>query len=132
MSEQSNIAVVQDLYASLGKADMAHVQQELLHDQAAVQVPGQHPHAGTHRGSKNAVEFFTKMRGASSEMSLEPQTIAAAGDQVMALVQVRGQRKGKNKTIDTRDVHVFTVSNGKITQFRSFHGDQNATDDYLS
>jgi hypothetical protein len=131
MSEQSNISTVQGLYAALNKGDMKQVQADLLHDQVSLHIPGRHPLARKHEGKQNVIGFFTGVRGKLSDVSVVPETIAATGDQVLAAVRVQGRRNGK-QAFDSRDVHVFTVAAGKITEIRSYSGDQQASDAVLS
>jgi ketosteroid isomerase-like protein len=126
MSEQSNISVVQDLYAALSKGDTA----QFLDGQVSLRVSGSHPFAGEHTGAQSVASYFSSVQGLAGDITVEPETIAASGDQVFAAIHVQGHRSGR--TLDTRDVQVFTVTNGKITQITNYAGDQQAKNDFFS
>jgi len=134
MSEQSNITLVQDLYDALNKGDTARVSEDLLHDQAKLHVPGKHPLSKAHSGKGNVVGFFGGIRQIATDVQVEPETIAASGDKVLAVVRIRGNRTGHSgpSSIDTRDVHVFTVTDGKVAEISTFAGDQHTTDAFLA
>jgi ketosteroid isomerase-like protein len=131
MSEQSNIAIVQDLYAALSKGDTAHVSGALLDGQVSLHVSGSHHQfAHEHTGNQDVASYLSSIQGLSGDIKVEPETVAASGDQVLAVIHVQGHRAGR--ALDTREVQVFTVTNGKITQITNYAGDQSAKDSFFS
>ncbi|HEV2636333.1 MAG TPA: nuclear transport factor 2 family protein [Actinocrinis sp.] len=132
--EQSNIAIVQDLYASLSKGDTAHVQEALLDDQVLLQVSGSHhSHAREHTGSQDTASYVPFVQSLASDVTIEPETIAAAGDQVFAVLHIQGHRTdAPSRALDVREVQVFTLANGKITQVTNYSGDQQAKDEFFA
>ena len=51
-------------------------------------------------------------------------------DVVVALVTVRAERSGRAAAF--QEVHVWRVSDGKITEFREFQGDEREEDRFWS
>ena len=134
MSEQANISIVRDLYAALGKGDAAHIRELLLDDQVRLHVSGgHHQFAHEHTGKHNVASYFSSVQGLSGDITVEPETIAASGDRVLAVIHVQGHRADKpDSVLDVRDAQAFTVTNGKITHIQNYAGDQRAKDDFFS
>jgi ketosteroid isomerase-like protein len=133
MSEQSNISVVQNLYAALSKGDTTQVRDLLLDDQVRLHVSGSHPFAHEHTGNQDVASYFSSIQGLAGDITVEPETVAASGDQVFAVIHVQGHRSGTpGRALDVRDVQVFTVTDGKVTQITNYAGDQQAKDAFFS
>jgi ketosteroid isomerase-like protein len=134
MSDQSNIAIVRDLYAALSKGDTAHVSEVLLDDQVRLNVAGSHhSFAHEHTGKQNVASYLSSIQSLAGDITVEPETVAASGDQVLAVIHVQGHRTDTpSRALDVRDVQVFTVTGGKITQVTNYAGDQQAKDDFFS
>lgn len=132
--EQSNIAIIQDLYASLSKGDTAHVKELLQDDQVRLNVSGSHhPLAHEHTGTEDVASYFASVQGLVGAVTIESESLAASGDQVFALIHVQGSRTDTpGRTLDVREVQVFTVTDGKITQITNYAGDQQAKHDYFA
>ncbi len=130
MSEQSNISVVQDLYASLSNGDTAHV-QTLLDGGVSLQVSGSHhQYAHEHTGGQDVAAYLSSIQGLAADITISPETVAASGDQVLALIRVQGSRSGR--ALDVREVQVVTLADGKITQITNYAGDQQAKNDFFA
>ena len=54
----------------------------------------------------------------------------ANDEHAVALMQATASRQGKQ--LDLRDVTVYHIRNGKVTEFWSFAEDQRATDEFWS
>jgi len=134
MSEQSNISIVRDLYDALSKGDRAYVRETLLDDRVQLHVSGSHhSFAHEHTGRQDVASYFSSIQTLAGDITLEPETIAASGDQVLAVVHVQGHRSDKpGRALDIREVQAFTVTNGKITRIANYAGDQRAKDDFFS
>jgi ketosteroid isomerase-like protein len=133
MSEQSNISTVQELFAALNKGDLTHVEEEFLHDQVNVHVPGQHPLASKHVGKQNVLDFYSSARKQTEEVTFEIEAIAAAGNQVLVELHIQARRTRETPaTLDMHGMNAITFANGKITEIRQYTGDQHATDTYLT
>lgn len=133
MSEQSNISTVKDLFAALNRGDLTHVEEEFLHDEVNVHVPGKHPLASKHIGKQNALGFYRNVRTQTEEVTFEIEAIAAAGNQVLVELHIQARRtSGNPATLDLHGMNAITFANGKITEIRQYTGDQHATDTYLT
>jgi ketosteroid isomerase-like protein len=133
MSEQSNIAVVQDLFAALNKGDITHVEEAFLHDEVSVHVPGQHSLARKHVGKQNVLGFYSGVRSQTEKVTFEIDSIAAAGNQVLVELHIQaGRTGGSPATVDLRGMNAITFTDGKIAEIRQYTGDQPALDAYLA
>jgi ketosteroid isomerase-like protein len=133
MSEQSNISIVQDLYAALSSGDTTRV-SGILGDQVSLHVSGSHhPFAHQHTGNQNVASYLSSIQTLAGDIKVAPEAVAASGDQVFAVIHVQGHRTDTpSRALDVRDVQVFTVTDGKITQVTNYAGDQQAKDDFFS
>jgi ketosteroid isomerase-like protein len=133
MSEQSNISTVQDLFAALNRGDLTHVEEEFLHDEVNVHVPGQHPLASKHVGKQSVLGFYRGVRSQTEEVTFEIESIAAAGNQVLVELHIQARRtREAPATLDAHGMNAITFADGKITEIRQYTGDQHATDSYLT
>src|ERR1700722_20210271 len=103
MSEQSNISTVQNLFAALNKGDLTHVEEEFLHDQVNVHVPGQHPLASKHVGKQSVLDFYSGVRRQTEDVTFEIESIAAAGNQVLVELHIQARRTRQDPA--TLDMH---------------------------
>ena len=86
MSEQSNIQVVRDMFAALGRRDVAGVLDRLSDDiEWKIAGPSELPYAGTHRGRDEVAKFFQTFGQAAEFEVFEPQEYFASGDKVVVL-----------------------------------------------
>lgn len=133
MSEQSNITTVQNLFAALNKGDLTAAEEEFLHDQVSVHVPGQHALAQKHVGKQNVLDFYSGVRTQTDEVTFEIDSIAAAGDQVLVELHIQAHRTGSSAaTVDLHGMNAITFTDGKIAQIRQYTGDQHTLDGYLA
>ena len=106
----------------------------LLDDQVRLDVSGSHHSlARGHTGKQDVAAYLPFVQGLASDITVEPETVAASGDQVLAVIHVQGHRTGTpSRALDIRDVQVFTVADGKITQITNYAGNQQAKDDFFA
>jgi len=122
MQEAENTSVVQSAYAAFGRGDVDGILNTLTDDVIWKPVMGAGkdvPNAGERRG-KPAVREFFKITAESYQFSrFEPQEFVAQGDKVVTLGHYTATTPLK-KTIDSDFVMVFTLKNGKVSQFQEF------------
>ena len=82
--------------------------------------------SGDHIGRDAIVTAMRYFQG----IQLDVHEIIASDDHVVALLLARGVRNGKRYS--SREVDVFHLRDGKITEFWSFSEDTRATDEYWS
>jgi len=78
------------------------------------------PDAGVYRGIESVRKWFDGLADAFGEIRYEIETIRDLGDQVAALLRVRGRAPHTGIEIDYRFVPLITVRNGKIVRIDRF------------
>jgi len=121
MSEQSNVAVVQQTYEAFGRGDIPGVLDLLTDDVVwTLQGPTTIPFAGVHRGHKGIAEFFSLVEEALEFEHFEPREIVAQGDTVVVLGYERSLAKATGRPLEQEWVHIYTLRDGKIAMGRFF------------
>lgn len=113
-----NIAIVQHAYTSFLKGDFGEV-IELLDPDVVWTVPRTVPHGGVFRGLDGVREFFDGVGAAWRPISLDLDTVGEIGPgQVAGMARVSGILAGDE--VNYRSIHVFTLVDGRITDFHEF------------
>ncbi|WP_214410482.1 nuclear transport factor 2 family protein [Sphaerisporangium fuscum] len=130
MSEHPNVNPARESYDAIAKGDLEAV-GDLVADDVVFHVPGRGSLAGDHVG-KEAVLDYVKRLSETTDGSLryEPDAFLADDEHVAVLLRIRGNRDGK--ILDERGVHVFHVSDGKITERWSFPQDSYVIEEFFS
>ncbi len=121
MSEQTNVAVVQQAYEAFGRGDIFGVLDLLTDDVVwTLQGPSTIPFAGVHRGREGIAEFFSLVGEALEFEQFEPREFVAQGDTVVVLGYERSLAKATGRPLEQEWVHVYTLRDGKIARGRFF------------
>jgi uncharacterized protein len=121
MSEQTNVAVVQQAYEAFGRGDIPGVLDHLTDDVVwALQGPTTIPFAGVHRGREGIAEFFSLVGEALEYEQFEPREFVAQGDTVVVLGYERSLVKPTGRMFEQEWVHVYTLRDGRIATGRFF------------
>ncbi len=119
MSEQTNVDVVQRMYAAVGGGDIPTVLDLLADDvEWVLQGPSVIPWAGTHRGREAVGEFFSMLGQNLDFEQFEPREFVAQGDTVVVLGYERSLVKPTGRTFEQEWAHVYKLRDGKIAQAR--------------
>ena len=132
MTEQENVRTIQAAYASFQRGDVQAVLNVLTDDVEWV-TPGPTgilPLAGHRRGRDEVAQFFSVLNGSEEVEQFEPQEYVAQGNKVVAFVKYRSRIKSTGHTVDADLVHVFTVREGKIAEFREYYDTAAAVEAY--
>lgn len=123
MSEQDNVQVVQQIYASFGQGDIPAVLDALAEDVDWVWFgPSEIPWAGQHHGREDMKQFFGAIGETVEVEQYEPREfIAGQGDNVVVLGWQRIRVKATGRSWETNWCHVFTLRDGKITHAREYY-----------
>jgi len=78
------------------------------------------PFAGECRGNATVAEFFRLVGESETFEQFEPREFVAQGDKVVAVGHYHSLVKATGKRFDADFVMVFTLRNGKVTEFREF------------
>jgi ketosteroid isomerase-like protein len=86
---------------------------------------------GNYRGAHAILEFFGQLaHETQGSLRVEPMTMAASGDHVFVFERVTGKRKGK--TLETKEVLVFKLDNGVVTEVTELQSDYPAVAQFWS
>jgi uncharacterized protein len=118
----SNIAIVQQIYAAFGKGDVAaileHISDDLRHF-GVVTEQNQLPWQIQITKKKDVPLFFQALAETSDFTRFEFRDFAVGGDQVYCTVSfdLTFRRNGRKVTQDNA-IHRFTFRNGKVIEWR--------------
>jgi uncharacterized protein len=116
--ESKNIAVVRRGYEAFAKGDLETL-KTLFSANADWHLAQTGVLRGNYRGAQAILEFFGQIaHETQGSVRVEPLTMAASGDLVFVLERTTGKRNGK--TLDTKDVLVFKLNNGVVTEVSDF------------
>jgi uncharacterized protein len=119
---QENIAVVQAFYDAMGRGDVPAVLALL--DPGVVWTEADnfvYADKSPYIGIDNLLNgLFSRLMGEWDGFAAIPEKIVGTGDTVAAMGRYHGTYKATGKTISAQLVHVYTVTNGKITHFQQY------------
>lgn len=119
MSEQSNIELVQRAYAAFGRGDIPGVLDTMGQDvDWYIPGPASIPTVGRRRGLSAVGEFFQTLGESQSVESFEPRTFFSNDDMVVVLGHYRWTVRATGRPVECDWVHIFTITNGKISSFK--------------
>jgi ketosteroid isomerase-like protein len=119
MSEQENIAVVQQVYANFKAGNI-----QALVDQMTDDVVWQLPEiknvaiAGKRTGREAVTDFFATVARDQDVIEFEPREIVAQNDKVVSLGHYKWRVKATGREFASDFVHIFTIRDGRIAGFR--------------
>jgi len=117
----SNIAVVQEVYAAFGRADLAAILARVAPevDWEFVGSPAL-PYAGGRRNQQEVGAFFAAVAGADDIHVFEPREFIDGGEHVTVLGWEETTARDTGIRFASQWVHVFTLRDGRITRWRGF------------
>ena len=123
MREAENTKVVQDAYAAFGRGDISTLLSYMSDDVTWRPVIGTGTHvpfSGERTGKPDVTEFFRLVADTETFQQFEPREFIAQGDTVVAIGHYRAVAKRTGKSFDSDFVMVFTLRDGRVTNFREF------------
>ena len=128
MSETTNTAVVQQAYEKFGSGDIDGL-LALCADDITWTVPEieNAPFSGSRKGTESVKEFFKQLTDAEDLKRFEPLEFIAQNDKVVVLGESAVTVKENGRNYETDWVHVFTVRDGKVTEFAEYFDNAAAT-----
>lgn len=121
MNETNNLRIVKEGYEKFGSGDIEGL-LSLFADDINWKTPTVEgaDFTGERNGLAEVTDFFARL-GESEEFSnFEPTEFIADDDKVVVLGRSAGKILGTGNDFETDWVHIFTVSDGKITGFHEF------------
>jgi len=136
MSEQANIAKMQQMYAAFGRGDVQTIVGECTDDVSwgtDTSAQNEVPWYRIRSGRDGVLDFFTTLAGEVDFEHFEPTIFTGAGDQVFVKVDYTYRFKRNGKSASTSAIHTFTVrGDGKVSQFRAYEDTAKVRDLYVS
>jgi ketosteroid isomerase-like protein len=123
MSELDNLNVVSDTYLAHRERNFDALRDCLAKDIRwfAIGPPDLIPTAGTRYGHDQVEQYFAILHERENIQCFEPEEFIVEGDKVVAMGNLERRVDSEGSLVQSPWVHVFTVRNGKITDFRSFY-----------
>lgn len=126
-----NEDLIRKAYDAFGSGDRDTI-EELFADNIAFHVSGRNPLSGDHMGKDQVFELFARLAEISEKsFRTELHDILANDEHAVALQRWTAQREGK-ASLEDRNVSVFHIRGGKITEVWHHAGDQYAQDQFFS
>jgi ketosteroid isomerase-like protein len=121
MSEQQNVKVVQDAYASFGRGDIQAI-LDSLDEKVEWRMPGEGmiPQAGAYSGRAGVTRFFQILDQTTEFSAFEPREFIAQADRVIALGWYKGKAKATGRSFESPWAMSFTIRDGKILKFEEY------------
>ena len=123
MNEHENVSVVKDAYRAFGEGNLDEL-LALLDDSVkwfSISPPHLIPTAGTRYGPEQVEQYFSLLRSSDQLKGCWPLEFIAEGDKVVTIGEWLSEVKASGSLIRSPWVHVFTLRDGKICEFRSFY-----------
>ena len=119
-----NDDVVRAMYDAIAGADIPAF-TALLDADVRWTVPGNHALAGTFEGVPALLAHLAEVfQATGGHVVVDVRDVVSGDHFTVAVVDVRMTVDGV--TVDDSQVHLFEVSNGRITSVREYHGDEAA------
>jgi ketosteroid isomerase-like protein len=119
MSEQTNSAVVQRMYAAFNSGDIQTLLANVTPDAEWV---NSGPSTVTYFGdfSGRIADFFQAIGGSVTAGSVTIDRYIVAGDTVVTEGRYRGTARNTQVNIDAPIAHIFTLRDGKVTSWKGY------------
>ena len=121
MGKSDSRRVVEEIYAAFVIGDIEGVLNLLTEDVEWYHPRGQDiPWGGYRRGRQQVAEFFKAIGDTIEVERFEPVRFVVEGGSVSVLGSETARVKATGLHYDTEWVHVFTVKEGKVSEFREY------------
>jgi uncharacterized protein len=128
MSAHDNAELIRGGYEAFSKGDMETVANTFATD-IRWSVSGRNLISGTYNGQEETFAFFGKLLELSDgTFSVAVHDLLATDDHVVVLVKESASRNGKS--LESDDVHVWHLAEGKAVEFWGISKDQLEVDEF--
>jgi uncharacterized protein len=118
MNEHPNTALMRRAYDAFAAQDIDTL-KELIDDDAVWHQPGHSPLAGDYRGQAAILDYFLQLFTVS-EGTFASEAIDILGDDDRVMVMAHSTGSRGDRRLDTRDVLVSAVRDGKFVDTQVF------------
>ena len=131
MSEQENIAVVQQAYTNFKSGNINALIDQMT-DDVVWQLPEikNVPLAGKRTGRDGVADFFATLARDQDVLEFEPRKFVAQNDTVVSLGYYEWHVKETGRDFESDFVHIFTIRDGKMQKFELFFDTNAAAEAY--
>jgi ketosteroid isomerase-like protein len=129
MNEHQNVSLLRKVYEAFNTGDIATITAIFAED-LIWHWPGKGPLCGDHKGRDTVLGVFGKMAEMSPDFQAQVNDLLANDEHGVAITRSIGSQPGKN--LNTMNVDIFRIKDGKIIELWSFNEDQRAEDDFWS
>ena len=130
MADHPNLERARAGYAAFAAGDMATL-NDVISDDIVWHSGGNNILSGDYEGKEAVFNFFARLtQETGGTFRNEIHDMLANDDHGVALVNQSATRG--DKTLEGRSVHIFHMSDGKMTEFWAFPEDQSQLDDFWS
>src|SRR6185503_14599279 len=119
MVSQHDVSLLNRFYDALNVADV-EAALDLCDSEVEVYMPSNVVAAVAPRGHRDVGQYLRGWFDSWHVYSPEPEEFVAAGDQVVALVNLRARGKGSRFEIEEQMADVFEFDGGKISKLRLY------------
>jgi ketosteroid isomerase-like protein len=128
MTDHPNLVIARAGYEAFDRGDMAAV-SDLLSDDIVWHSGGSNVLTGDYAGKEAVLDFFSLlMRESGGTYRNDVHDMLANDEHGVALVTFSANRGGE--AYEGRVIHVFHMSDGKMTEFWSYPEDQSRFDEF--
>jgi ketosteroid isomerase-like protein len=123
MSDQDNLRVVRNAYGAYRDRNFDALRECLAKDVKwfAIGPPNLIPTAGTRFGPAQVEQYFVTLEDIEGVESFEPKEFLVLDDKVVAMGDLERRSHLTGNFNQSPWIHVFTLRNGKISDFRAFY-----------
>ena len=128
MSEITNVEIIQQAYEKFGSGDVPGLLALMAADiRWTVPEIENALFAGSRNGVEKVGEFFKELNEAEDITRFEPLEFIAQNDRVVVLGESAATVRITGQSYETNWVHIFSVRDGKVTEFTEFFDNAAAT-----
>ena len=122
MNAQDNKRIVIEGYQLFQAGDIPHLLERYHDDAVWIEPEAENiPFAGRHNGKAEIARFFQTLDAEAQALRFEPKEFIAEGDKVVVTGEATWLCKQTGRSYDSPWVHVFSLRDGKVARFESFH-----------
>lgn len=128
MSAQDNGDLIRSGYEAFSKGDMETI-ANLFAPDIRWSVSGRNVISGTYNGQDETFAFFGKiMELTDGTFTVAVHDLLASDDHVVVLAKESASRNGKS--LESDDVHVWHIADGKAVEYWAISKDQHEVDEF--
>jgi ketosteroid isomerase-like protein len=128
MSAQDNGDLIRSGYEAFSKGDMVTI-ANLFAPDIRWSVSGRNVISGTYNGQDETFAFFGKiMELTDGTFTVAVHDLLASDDHVVVLAKESASRNGKS--LESDDVHVWHIADGKAVEYWAISKDQHEVDEF--